>query len=51
MNKQRIKAEDLRCKDCVMYEDDGFPYCLAQDLYTEVGADDEICEEFVFNGE
>jgi len=30
-----------------MFEHDGFPYCLAQDLYTEVKADDEICDEFI----
>lgn len=27
-----------------MFEHDGFSYCLAQDLYTEVEADDEICD-------
>lgn len=49
--RRKVRAKDLRCKDCVMFEYDGFPYCLVQDLYTEVGAEDEICEEFLFKGE
>jgi len=41
------KTKKFHCKDCVMFEYDGFPYCLEQDLYTEVKADDEICDNFI----
>lgn len=29
-----------------MCETDGFSYCLAKDLYTEVNPEDEACSEF-----
>lgn len=35
------------CKDCEFFEHDGFPYCLMQDLYTEVSPDDEACGSFL----
>jgi hypothetical protein len=37
-----------KCGNCAWLEkDDGFPYCLLMDLYTERDLDDEACEDFV----
>jgi hypothetical protein len=37
-----------KCGNCVFLEkDDGFPYCLRMDLYTERALDDEACDDFV----
>ena len=35
------------CGNCIFFEkDDGSPYCLLLDLYTEREQDDEACEDF-----
>jgi len=41
------KIKKFHCEGCVMFGYDGFPYCLAKDMYTEVKAKDEICDEFI----
>ena len=47
------KAEAAeKCGDCVYLEkDDGSPYCLMMDLYTERELDDTACEYFVEAGD
>jgi hypothetical protein len=36
-----------KCGDCVFLEkEDGFPYCLLMDLYTERAIDDDACQYF-----
>lgn len=38
---------DKKCGSCVYFcDEDGEPYCLTKDLYTEAKADDEACEYF-----
>lgn len=41
------ESEGRICKHCEFFECDGFPYCLMQDLYTEVSPDDEACGSFL----
>lgn len=48
--KQWLSAEhkEAKCGNCVYLEkDDGSPYCMLMDLYTERGLDDDACDDFV----
>lgn len=42
-----IEIERRICKHCEFLHDDGFPYCIMQDLYTEVGPYEEACSLFL----
>ena len=41
------ESEGRICKHCEFLEHDGFPYCIMQDLYTEVGPYYEACDSFI----
>ena len=39
---------ERKCGDCAWLEkDDGTPYCLMLDLYTERALDDDACDDYV----
>lgn len=44
---ERRDSMERTCGNCIFFEkDDGSPYCLLLDLYTEREQDDEACEDF-----